>query len=177
MSYPSFINYAISIGNVSSVDEMAQFYAQILYQSNGFMLTKDPACYNETSANCQALGLETQAYGVNVNYFGRGYLWLQGASAYRAANADLFGKDVTLLVDPDIISRHRPLNFATSAWFWKTFVAPGRTNFGSTTAILRPTTCNGSPTNPTASSVSAWNVYVAVLKVLSPSSIPSSGFC
>ncbi len=177
MSYPSFINYAVTIGNISSVDELAQYYAQILFQSNGFMLSKDPACYNETSTNCQALGLQTQAYGVDVNYYGRGYLWLQGASTYRAANSDLFGHDVTLLVDPNSISKHRSLNFATSAWFWKTFVAPGRTNYGSTTAVLRPTTCNGSPTNPTASSVAAWNVYVAILKVLSPDSTPSSGFC
>lgn len=176
-SYPSFINYAITIGNITTLDELAQYYAQLLYQSNGFLLTKDPACYDQGSENCQALGLSAESYGLKVNYYGRGYLWLQGESMYRAVSSDLFGQDVSLLVHPDAITHNPSLNFATSAWLWKTLVAPGRTNFGSTTAALRPTTCNGSPTQPTPSSVAAWNVYVAVLKVLSPEAVPSSGFC
>lgn len=176
-TYPDFMNYAVTIGNISSIDELAQYYAQMLYQSNGFMLSMDPACYNATSANCQALGLNTTVFGVDVNYYGRGYLWIQGQSAYSSLCRDMFGSDSTLLLYPDALSTHKAVNFATSAWYWRTFVAPGRTNYGSTTAILRPTTCNGSVTNPTAASVAAWNVYVAVLKILSPSATPSSGFC
>ena len=176
-AHPDFINYAVNIGNITSKDEMAMYLAHVLYHSNGLQQKIDPMCEQPNGAGCMSLNLNATVYGTSVNYFGRGYLWLQGQSAYQDCTKDLFGEDATLLTYPDAINHSDPLNWAVSAWTWKTFVQPYMTTFGSTIKLLRPTQCTGSSVTPAPEALAAWNIYAAILKIVSPTSGPSASFC
>lgn len=177
LAYPDFMNYAVTVGNITSTDELAMYLAQVLYQSNGFKHNCDPACKDPSSPNCAGLKLNTTVYTSPVNYYGRGYLWIQGQSAYTDCNRELFGEDSTLILYPDAIRASETINWATSAWYWKRFVHPIMTTFGSTIKILRPSQCNGSAVTPTTEATNSWNIYAAILKIFSPTTGPSTQFC
>ena len=176
-AYPNFMNYAVKIANITNVDELSMYLAQVVYQSNGLTKNCDPACSEASNPNCAVLKLNTTVYGSPVNYYGRGYLWVQGQSAYTDCNKDLFGQDSTLLLYPDAIRDDTTLTWAATAWYWKRFVQPNMSSFGSTVKIIRPSHCNGSASNPKPEATNAWNMYVAILKILAPTSPPSSSYC
>jgi hypothetical protein len=179
-SYPDFLNSAILIGRVKSVPELAMYWAQLLYQSDGLRQPVDPICANATSPQCIDMGLSATINGVSSNYFGRGYLWLTGASSYTAAANNIFGNDTTILTNPGSVRHIHEINYAVSAWKWKNFVRKsvgGLSTFGATTQALRPFDCTKDPLNQSPNAVTAYNVYVAVLKAISPSSIPLVGLC
>lgn len=181
-SYMDFMNTAVLVGNITSVSELAMYYAQILYQSNGFKWAVDPVCIDTTSAACKALNLTATVDGVTNNFYGRGYLRLTGLSSYVVANEYLFGRNSTVfLKHPDLAVADLKINFAVSAWKWKHFVQDSKngalTSFGGTTLALRPNDCNSNVLAPLPQSQRAYNVYVAVLKTLSATSIPTSGLC
>lgn len=176
-AYPDFMNYAVKIGNITSQDEMAMYLAHVLYHSNGLQQRFDPMCKKIDTDGCKSLNLNATVFGTEVNYFGRGYLWLQGQSAYQDCAKDLFGNDATLLMYPDAIRANEPLNWAVSAWVWKKFVQPYMSTFGSTIKLLRPTQCTGSSVEPAPEALAAWNIYSQILKILAPTSGPSSSFC
>lgn len=175
--YPDFINYSIKIGNITTMDEMAMFLAQVLYQSNGLSANCDPACKDPGSTNCMNLNLNTTVFSSNVNYYGRGYLWIQGQSAYTECAKDLFGNDSTLLIYPDAIRASDSLNWAATSWYWRRMVQPNMSTFGSTIKLIRPSHCNGSAAAPKPEATNAWNLYAAILKILAPTSPPSSSYC
>lgn len=176
-TYPDFMNYAVKIGNITTLDEMAMYLANVLYQSNGLTLNYDPICEKPKSSNCLNLGLNATVHGTQVNYYGRGYLWLQGQSAYSDCARDLFGNDSTLLLYPDSIRVSTTMNWATTAWYWRRFVKPNMTTFGSTVKLIRPDHCNGSSAEPKPEATAAWNIYMEILKILAPTSPPSSSYC
>ena len=176
-TYPDFMNYAVKIGNITTTNEMAMYLANVLYQSNGLTLAYDPICEDPKSEGCLSLGLSTTVHASNVNYYGRGYLWIQGQSAYSDCARDLFGQDSTLIIYPDAIRASTTLNWATTAWYWRRLVQPSMTTFGSTIKLIRPGHCNGSAAAPKAEATAAWNIYMAILKILAPTSAPSSSYC
>ena len=176
-AYPDFMNYAVKIANITTMDEMAMYLAQVLYQSNGLTRNVDPACADPKSSNCATLNLSTNMYGVPVNYYGRGFLWIQGKSAYINCAQDLFGNDSTLITYPDAILESQLINWATTSWYWNRFVQPSVSSFGSTTKIIRPSQCNGSAAAPTPELIAAYNIYVAILKILAPMSAPTTYYC
>ena len=175
--YPDFMNYAIMVGNITTTNELAMYLANVLYQSNGLKNNIDPACQNPQSGNCLGLNLNATNYGTNVNYYGRGYLWIQGQSMYTDCANDMFGNDATLLLYPDLIRISSTMNWATTAWYWHRYIQPYMNTFGSTVKLIRPTQCNGSLASPTPESQAAWNIYVAILKVIAPTTGPSSSYC
>ena len=177
LAYPDFMNYAVIIGNITSTNELAMYLANVLYQSNGLTMRVDPACKDPKSGNCLALNLNTTVFGTEVNYYGRGYLWLQGQSAYTDCANDMFGNDATLQLYPDLIRLNPSMNWATTSWYWKRFIQPFMGTFGSTVKLIRPSHCNGSLASPTPESQAAWNIYVAILKIIAPTTGPSSSYC
>lgn len=176
-TYPDFMNYAVKIGNITTPDEMAMYLANVLYQSNGLTINYDPICQKPKSSNCLSLGLNRTVHGTQVNYYGRGYLWIQGQSAYSDCASDLFGDDSTLLLYPEVIRASTTMNWATTAWYWRRFVKPNMTSFGSTIKLIRPDHCNGSSAEPKPEATAAWSIYMEILKILAPTSPPSSSFC
>lgn len=176
-AYPDFMNYAVITGNITTTNELAMYLANVLYQSNGLMTRVDPACQDPSSGNCLGLNLNTTVFGSSVNYYGRGYLWIQGQSAYTDCANDMFGNDATLLMYPDLIRISPTMSWATTAWYWKRFIQPAMSTFGSTIKLIRPSQCNGSLASPTPESQAAWNIYVAILKVIAPTTGPSSSYC
>ena len=90
---------------------------------------------------------------------------------------DMFGNDATLLLYPDLIRISSTMNWATTAWYWHRYIQPYMNTFGSTVKLIRPTQCNGSLASPTPESQAAWNIYVAILKVIAPTTGPSSSYC
>ena len=175
--YPDMMNYAVMLGNITTTNELAMYLANVLYQSNGLRLSYDPACEDPQSGNCLGLNLNTTVFGTNVNYYGRGYLWIQGQSMYSDLANDMFGNDATLLLYPDLIRISPTMNWASTAWFWRRYIQPYMNTFGSTVKLMRPSQCNGSVTLPTPELQAAWNIYAAILSVLSPTTGPSSSYC
>lgn len=176
-TYSDFMNYAVSVANITSTDELAMYLSNVLYQSNGLTRNVDPACEDPKSSNCLGLNLNATVLGTSVNYYGRGYLWLQGQSVYTDCAKDMFGNDATLLMYPDIIRKSTTMNWATTSWYWNKFIKPYFSTFGSTIKLLRPSHCNGSSASPTTESQAAWNIYVAILKIIAPTTGPSSSYC
>lgn len=176
-TYPDFMNYAVIMGNITTTNELAMYLANALYQSNGLTTRVDPACQDPNSGNCLGLNLNANVFGSNVNYYGRGYLWLQGQSIYTDCANDMFGNDATLQLYPDLIRNSPTMSWATTAWYWKRFIQPSMSTFGSTFNLITPSQCNGSSTSPTPESQAAWNIYVAILKIIAPTTGPSSSYC
>lgn len=183
-SYPSFINTAVLIANISSQQEMAMYLAQVMYETNGLTFRVVPPC--SSLSNCTVCSNYTSQYvnntgGVDgINYYGRGHLYIQNASEYLAVSQALFNDD-SLLRNPNFLVNSYPVAWATAAWKWKTYVKPvlgGSDAFGLTTKYLRPADCavpqNG---NQTQQATTAFQIYEQVLSAIQPNLIANSAGC
>lgn len=183
--YPTFINSAILIGEIGTAEELAMYFAQVLYETNGLAFRLVPPC--SSLGNCTTCRLYTDRFVNNTggapgrNYYGRGHLWLQGASEYRAASRDLFQDERLLLRQPDLLVSSVEAAWAAAAWKWKTRIRPllgGSNAFGLATKALRPWHCNGGIEDEQgAQAQAAFNIYVAVLAIFSPDSTANQAGC
>lgn len=183
-SYPSFINTAVLIANISSQQEMAMYLAQVIYETNGLTFRVVPPC--SSLSNCTVCSNYTSKHvnntgGVDgINYYGRGHLYIQNASEYLAVSQALFNDD-SLLRNPNFLVNSYSVAWATAAWKWKTYVKPvlgGSDAFGLTTKYLRPADCavpqNG---NQTQQATTAFQIYEQVLSAIQPNLTANSAGC
>jgi hypothetical protein len=182
--YPMFINNAILIANINSTVELAMFYAQVLYETNGLAFRIVPPC--SSLGNCTTCKNYTEAFVNNTggapgrNYYGRGHLMIQDAQEYSAVSQGLFN-DTRLLDHPNILVASREAAWASAAWRWKTKISPllsGSDAFGLTTKYLRPNDCRRRLNQKQSQAAkSAFHIYTSVLQAFSPNSTANSAGC
>ncbi len=168
--YMAMANGAGSAGGITSRQELAMFFAQIMHQSSGLVFKK------ETNPK-----LGTNGVGApGKEYYGRGYIQLAWPDNYKKASEALFGPGNTSLYDdPDQVATNEDLAWGVSFFYWKSMVKPNMTAtpdaFGlSTRAINGPNECDGKNT-PIAQK--RYNIYTAVLKAWEPSMTPVESGC
>ena len=182
--YPMFINNAILIGGIQSTTELAMFYAQVLYETNGLAFRIVPPC--SALGNCTTCKNYTERFVNNTggmpgrNYYGRGHLMIKDASEYAAVSQGLFN-DSRLLVHPNILVTSLEAAWAAAAWKWKSKIRPlvsGSDAFGLSTKYLRPFDCQvHQHQNQTKAADTAFNIYNSVLQIFAPNATANSAGC
>ena len=168
--YTNMVKNAGPAGGITTRQELAMFFAQIMYLSGGlyYKKEKDP---------------KPGFYGTGApgkEYYGRGYIQLAWPDNYKKASKALFGeKDTSLYDDPDQVATNEDLAWSVSFYYWKTFVKPALasnpTAFGlSTNAINGALECRGQRTDLAKK---RFSIYTAVLKVLEPTMTPVETGC
>ena len=185
--YPNFLNTAVMIGNIKSRTQLAMYFSQILYQSNGLSITQVLPCskfgsstackqYIRTNVNNTGGYFNTDRHN-STDYFGRGYLYIEGASDFKSASQAIFGTDI-IYENPSHVEIFPQLAWSVSAWNWATnvgaLIGTGDA-FGLSTKFLRPADCNSQPAS--SASTQAFNIYQKVLSVFDPSSVANSAGC
>ncbi|MEV0246787.1 chitinase [Nocardia sp. NPDC050712] len=137
------LSVAAAGGGVSTRGDLAQFLAQILWESDGLQSKEDYLAANSPREAAAAYGGPGDG---GETYHGRGYIQLTWADNYRAASQDLFGDD-RLYQSPETVAQDEETAWAVSFWYWRTrvAVAPGYgQGFGATTkAINGALECSG----------------------------------
>ncbi|MEV6560346.1 chitinase [Nocardia sp. NPDC051756] len=137
---------AAPAGDVSSRKDLAQFLAQILWESDGLRSKEEYLAANDPAA------VATAYAGPDDNgkvFYGRGYIQLAWADNYRAASQDIFGDD-RLYRTPEVVAEDEYTAWAVSFWYWRARVAIAAgygEGFGFTTkAINGALECSGDST-------------------------------
>ncbi|MET9487177.1 chitinase [Nocardia sp. NPDC006630] len=125
---------ATAIGGISTRADLAQFLAQVIYESGGLQYKEELAAVNDP-------GSVAGEYGDGApgrSYHGRGYIQLTWPDNYRAASHGIYG-DTRLYENPEWVASDEETAWAVSFWYWKTRVAssPGYgKGFGFTTKAI-----------------------------------------
>ncbi len=182
--YPLFINSAILLANITSTQELAMFYAQVLYETNGLAYRIVPPC--SALGDCTTCKNYTEKFVNNTggvpkrNYYGRGHLMIQDVQEYQSASQDLFN-DTRLLNHPDTLVSSLEAAWATAAWKWNTKIRPlisGSDAFGLTTKYLRHMDCAvRMDQSQTTAAETAFHIYTAVLQVFAPNATANAAGC
>lgn len=183
LHYPLFMNSAVTVGNINNVTQLAMYFSQILYETNGLSIVNVMPCSRfGDSASCASYIAanvnNTGGYCECVDYHGRGKLFIENASDYKAASQALFNSDI-IYENPDHVAKYPQVAWATAAWNWATNVGSliGSSDaFGLTTKFLRPNDCSVSQ-GQTDAALSAFNIYQQVLSVFDPDRVPNSSGC
>lgn len=183
MQYPTFMNTAVTVGKINNSTQLAMYFAQILYETNGLSITNvmpcsrfgdSAACSDYSRANVNNTG----GYCPCVDYHGRGRLFIENASDYKAASQALFNSDI-IFENPNHVARYSQVSWATSAWNWSTNVGSliGSSDaFGLTTKFLRPKDCAASQGQSDAA-LKAFSIYQQVLAVFDPERVANPAGC
>ncbi|MFI6998272.1 chitinase [Nocardia sp. NPDC050175] len=126
---------ALPVGSISTRRDLAQFLAQILWESDGLECKEEYLAVSDPAATAAAYA----SSGDNGKTFhGRGYIQLTWSSNYRAASQGIFGDD-RLYRTPEVVASDEYIAWAVSFWYWHTSVASapnyGR-GFGVTTKAI-----------------------------------------
>lgn len=157
-------------GGITSRQELAMFFAEIMHESGGLQYKKE-------------LNPPAGAYGTGApgkQYYGRGYIQLSWPDNYKKASAALFGEGNTSLYDdPDQVATNEDLAWGVSFYYWKAVVKPTIASnpqaFGlATKAINGPLECNGGNTEIAKK---RFKIYTAILKVWEPNMQPVETGC
>ena len=166
--YVAMVKNAGPAGGITSRQELAMFFAEIMHESGGLLYKKE-------------ISPPAGAYGTGApgkQYYGRGYIQLSWPDNYSKASQALLGNN-SLYDDPDQVATNEDLAWGVSFYYWKAVVkpalAPNPQAFGlATNAINGPVECHGKNT-PVAQK--RFNIYKAVLKVWEPSMTPIETGC
>lgn len=125
---------AAPMGNISSTKDLAQFLAQVLWESDGLAAKEEHAAAADPvqARDSYDAGPSGQVY------WGRGYIRLTWGDNYRSASKDIFGDD-RLYRDPQSVVVDEYTAWAVSYWYWRQNVACAAgygTGFGYTTKVL-----------------------------------------
>ena len=186
MEYPIFMNTAVMAGNINNVTQLAIYFAQVLYETNGLSIATVVPCSRFGNAQaCQEYSAinvnNTNAFqGKNgtVDYHGRGRLLIENVETFMDASQALYGTDV-LYRFPKTVSMNLNVAWATSAWNWATKVGSVVGNsdaFGLTTKFLRPGDC-ASVGEMSDNAKTAFNIYQQVLSVFDPDRVATPAGC
>lgn len=182
--YPTFMNTAVLVGNINNTTQLAMYFAQVLYETNGLSIKQvlpcsrlgnRDACSDYVEKNVNNVG----GYCDCVNYRGRGRLFIEDVETYKSASNALFGDADILYQNPDHVLKYPEVAWATAAWNWATNVGSliGTSDaFGLTTKFLRPNDCY-SNTTPSDESSMAFNIYQQVLSVFDPDRVANPAGC
>ncbi len=168
--YLGLVSKASSVGGITTRQELAMFFAEIMHESGGLIYKKE-------------INPPSGAYGTGApgkQYYGRGYIQLSWPDNYKKASEAIFGAGNTSLYDdPDQVATNEDLAWGVSFYYWKAAVKPTIASnpqaFGlATKAINGALECNGGNT-PIAQK--RFKIYTAVLKVWEPSMTPVETGC
>ena len=186
MEYPLFMNTAVMVGNINNATQLAMYFAQILYETNGLSITSSvpcsrfgnqQACQEYNSINVNNTNAYQGANGTTFQYYGRGKLFIQNVGTYTDASQALYGNDI-LYKHPFSLNLRPNVAWATSAWNWATSVGSVIGNsdaFGLTTKFLRPGDCSKGQSSDNANI--AFNIYQQVLSVFDPDRVANPSGC
>lgn len=188
LEYPIFMNTAVMVGNINNATQLAMYFAQVLYDTNGLSIGKvvpcsrfgnQQACQDYSSINVNNTGAY-QSGNYTANYFGRGRLFIEGVNTFMASSQALYGSDV-LYQAPGTVHMDLNVAWATSAWNWATNVGSVIGNseaFGLTTKFLRPGDCSTSTSGQLSTNAgTAFNIYQEVLAVFDPDRVANPSGC
>lgn len=183
LEYPYFMNTAVLIGKINNTTQLAMYFAQILYETNGLSINlvmpcsrlgNREACSDYISKQVNNTG----SYCGCTDYRGRGRLLIEDSDTYKSASNFLFGTDI-IFEHPDHVQKYPQVAWATSAWNWATNVGDliGSSDaFGLTTKFLRPNDCYSNTVTSDESST-AFNIYQQVLSVFDPDRVANPAGC
>lgn len=183
LQYPNFMNTAVTIGKINNATQLAMYFAQILYETNGLTISSvmpcskfgdSAACSDYSAANVNNSG----GYCPCVDYHGRGKLFIENANDYKAASQAVFNSDI-IFRNPSHVAKYPQVGWATSAWNWATNVGSliGSSDaFGLTTKFLRPNDCAQSEGQSDAAT-KAFQIYQQVLAVFDPEKVANQAGC
>jgi predicted chitinase len=183
IEYPYFMNTAVMIGKINNATQLAMYFSQILYETNGLSISQIMPCSrlgSETACSDYVTNRvnNTGAYCGCMDYRGRGRLLIEDADTYKSASNALFGKDI-IFEHPDHVQKYPQVAWATAAWNWATNVGAliGSSDaFGLTTKFLRPNDCYSS-TMASDESSTAFNIYQQVLSIFDPDRVANPAGC
>lgn len=187
LEYPIFMNTAVMVGNINNATQLAMYFAQILYDTNGLSIRNvvpcsrfgnQQACQDYSAINVNNTNAYETANGT-ANYFGRGRLFVEGVNSFMGSSQALYGTDV-LYQRPGALSANLNVAWATSAWKWATTIGSVVGNsdaFGLTTKFLRPGDCSNSGGQLSENAGTAFNIYQQVLAVFDPNRVPNPSGC
>lgn len=181
--YPYFMNTAVMIGKINNATQLAMYFAQILYETNGLSISQVMPCSrlgNPDSCSDYVSNKvnNTGAYCDCVDYRGRGRLYIEDADTYKSASNALFGNDI-IFEHPDHVQKYSQVAWATAAWNWATNVGAliGTSDaFGLTSKFLRPNDCYSTTVTSDESST-AFNIYQQVLSIFDPDRVANPAGC
>jgi predicted chitinase len=164
---------SLSKSGISSKAEAAKFLAHSVWETVGFIYTKEVYCQTN---DCRA------AYPANAGgrqdkvYYGRGMLQLTWDYNYKAASQALYN-DNRLIDNPEQVADNPAIGWDTAAWFWKTNVHANSATFGGTLkAINGALECDGG--SHAENRILRFNHYKEVLKCLNIAApADSDGYC
>ena len=163
--------------------QLAMYFAQILYETNGLSINQAMPCSRLGSRSACSDYIakrvnNTGAYCGCTDYRGRGRLMVEDADTYKSVSNALFNNDI-LFEHPDHVQKYPQVAWATAAWNWATNVGAliGSSDaFGLTTKFLRPNDCY-SNTETSDESSTAFNIYQQVLSIFDPDRVANPAGC
>ena len=181
--YPYFMNTAVVIGKINNATQLAMYFAQVLYETNGLTISQVAPCSKLGTPDACSDYVNNRVnndgrYCDCVDYRGRGRLFIEDVEDYKSASQALFGSDI-LFQHPDHVESYPQVAWATAAWNWATNVGSliGTSDaFGLTTKFLRPNDCYSSAVT-SDESATAFNIYQQVLSVFDPDRTANPAGC
>lgn len=186
MEYPLFMNSAVMVGNINNATQLAMYFAQVLYETNGLSIStvvpcsrfgNSQACTQYNSINVNNTDASQGPNGTLFKYHGRGRLFIQNVDAYKDASQALYGSDI-LYRNPHYLNTRPNVAWSTSAWNWYKTVGSVIGNsdaFGLSTKFLRPGDCSSGSHRKNADA--AFNIYQQVLAVFDPDRVANGSGC
>ena len=185
--YPLFMNSAVMIGKINNVTQLAMYFAQVLYESNGMTVRNAMPCsrFGSHDSCSSYIDINVDNNGAYNNsctgkiedYHGRGFLFLENVDNYRSASQELFGNEI-LYKYPKVVNISPSISWSTSAWIWVKKVGSlvGSSDaFGLSTKFLRPGDCSSKVSSENAQK--AFDIYQKVLSVFDPDRTANQAGC
>ncbi|OMJ19581.1 Endochitinase A [Smittium culicis] len=168
-----FINQ-LCLSSVTSVEEAAMAFTNILWESGGFVYDRELLCNTE---DCKELYYTEGDEEYQYDFGGRGYIQITWRENYLDASMDLFG-DNRLVLNPNLVLDEET-NWKVTFWYWVTFVHldPGVQSgqFGSSVNMINGALeCRGDHKDIAQK---RFKLYKDVLKVFDESATPNGNGC